>query len=475
MLKIIIPALIGEQDLMNGRLPLRFFISDRSVSRPDLYLSYRVGVVLQPPVGIFVMNLDGRKINMLTTLNNFIRLIREERVNLQARRTPSRLALSFFDSIEHVPVDTWNQIVPENRALMRHPYLRAIEMSAQQGEQSRYVLFFKDKTPVAAAIFKIALFSGRDYRSPQTRGRKIEKISDTIKEKTRLRVLVCGHTHISGDHGFIYSDAISCQEAYHALADACYQIRRAEKLRGKISLQLIKDFYEGEYEASKYLKVFKYRQFKVDPNMVLKIRAEWKSFEDYLQAMNTKYRKKALTVVKQGTTLERRSLSAAQIEAEFDKIQRLYLNVADKATVRINHFDTSYLFQLKRHLPDQFNLVGYFHQGEMIAFSTTIAWGNNLEGHAIGINYDYNTSFALYQNILYDFVKAAIEGKRERVILGRTAMEMKSNIGAEPLEMCCYIRHSAPLLNRAFKPVFSYIRQAEWVQRNPFKEKAEVI
>lgn len=403
-------------------------------------------------------------------ISNFFKLIREEKVNLQIRRTPSNLDLRIFDSIGLVPEEEWNRIVPESRGLMRHPYLRAIENSAHKNEQSRYVLMYKDKIPVAAAIFHIAVITGQDYRSHNGEKNNLEKLTDTIKDKAKVRILVCGHTHISGDHGFIYSPAISDKEAYHALADACYQIRRSEKSRGKIDLQLVKDFYEEQYEASKHLRIFKYRQFKVDPNMVLKIRPEWNSFDQYLNAMNTKYRKKALSVVKQGAALDRRRLTAEEIESNFDKIQELYLNVANKAKVRINHFDTSYLVQLKRNMGEDFDLTAYYLNDAIVGFSTTITWGDNAEGHAIGMNYELNNQYAIYQNILYDFVKAAIEKKKARLILGRTAMEMKSNIGAEPLEMYCHIRHSAPLLNRAFKPVFNYIKQTEWTQRNPFKE-----
>jgi predicted N-acyltransferase len=405
-------------------------------------------------------------------ISNLFKLIREEKVNLQIRRTPSNLGIFIFDSIANVPTDEWNKVVPESRGLMRHPYLRAIENSAHKQEQSRYVLIYKEKTPVAAAIFNIAVVTGQDYRSHKSEKNNLEKLTDTIKDKAKVRILVCGHTHISGDHGFIYSPEISHKEAYHALADACYKIRRSEKLNGKIDLQLVKDFYEEQYEASKHLKVFKYRQFKVDPNMVLKIRPEWSSFEQYLNAMNTKYRKKTLSVVKQGAALERRRLTAEEIESNFDKIQELYLNVANKAKVRINHFDTSYLVQLKLNMKNDFDLTAYYLNDAIVGFSTMITWGDNAEGHAIGMNYDFNNEYAIYQNILYDFVKVTIEKKKGRLILGRTAMEMKSNIGAEPLEMYCYIRHSAPLLNRAFKPVFNYIRQTEWTQRNPFKEPA---
>ncbi|HTJ52252.1 MAG TPA: hypothetical protein VL443_22475 [Cyclobacteriaceae bacterium] len=408
----------------------------------------------------------------LKKINDFFRSIKEEKDNLETRRTPSKLGISIFDSINYVSMDEWNKVVPEDKGLMRHPYLMAIENSSNENEQSRYVLMYKNKIPVGAAIFNIVLFTGEDYRSLKGEKNKLEKLKNTIKDKAKLRVLVCGHTHISGDHGFIYSPDISYKEAYHALADACYQIRRSEKLRGAINLQLIKDFYEEEFKNSEHLMVFKYRQFKVDPNMILKIRPEWNSFDDYLNAMNTKYRKKALSVIKQGAVLERRSLSVEEIKSNFDKIQTLYLNVANKAKVRINHFDTSYLLQLKLNLKEEFELIAYYLNGDIVGFSTMIFWGNNCEAHAIGINYDFNNECAIYQNILYDDVKNAIEKKKGKLILGRTAMEMKSNIGAEPFEMCCYIRHSGPLLNRAFKPIFNYIKQTEWTQRNPFKEKS---
>jgi hypothetical protein len=373
-----------------------------------------------------------------------------------------------------VPEAEWNKVVPESKGLMRHPYLKAIENSANENQQSRYALMYKNNVPVAAAIFNIVLLTGENFGSIKDELGHLERLTNSLKDKTKIRVLVCGHTHISGDHGFVYSSAITDNEAYHALADACYRIRRAEKLRGKIDLQLIKDFYEDENKTSKQLKLFKYHEFKVDPNMILKIRPEWNSFDDYLGAMNTKYRKKALSVIKQGAELERRSLTEEEIKENYDVIQALYFNVANKAKVRINLFDTAYFIQLKKNLDDAFNFIAYYHDGEMVAFSTIIFWGDNCEAHAIGLNYDLNNELALYQNMLYDFVKTTFENKKSQLILGRTAMEMKSNIGAEPFDMYCYIRHSGPLLNRAVKPIFNYIKQTEWTQRNPFKE-AKVV
>jgi hypothetical protein len=160
----------------------------------------------------------------LKKLKDFIKCINKEKDNFKTRRTPSQLGISIFDSIDLVPVDEWNKIVPESKGLMRHPYLTAIENSSKEKEQSRYVLMYKDKKPVAAAIFHIVVITGEDYRCSDNGKHKLEKLTNTIKEKAKLRVLVCGHTHISGDHGFIYSSDITYKEAFHALADACYQI-----------------------------------------------------------------------------------------------------------------------------------------------------------------------------------------------------------------------------------------------------------
>jgi predicted N-acyltransferase len=404
-------------------------------------------------------------------LTDFLTLLEAtgERVYLR-KKTSVKPAISIFNSIDEVAQDEWNAIVPKEKALMRLPYLRAIENSAQGGEQSRYVLIYKNEKPVAVAVFNIVLLTGEDYRLATSECSPMDRLKNSIKGKTKLRVLVCGHTHISGDHGFTYSDSISAEEAYSALSGACQEISKSEKSQGNIDLILIKDFYEGEFEASSSLVDFKYRNFQVDPNMILSVRPEWKEFDDYINAMSSKYRKKAVSTIKQGIALERRSLTAGEIEASFDKIQQLYANVTNKAKVRLNHFDTTYFIQLKLQLQDDFELIGYYLNGELVGFNTTIYWGNNCEAHAIGMDYDFNALYALYQNMLYDQVSSAISKKKSKLILGRTAMEMKSNFGAEPYEMCCYVRHSGPLINKALKPVFNYIKQTQWTQRRPFKE-----
>src|SRR3989338_8647025 len=380
-------------------------------------------------------------------LSDFLSKLKDEKDQFEIRRTPCRFGFALFDSIHYVAENEWNAIVPESKGLMRFPYLTAMENSSNEDERFKYALIYDGQKVVAAAVFTIVIASGKDYGSREEARSKFSKIKGTLKEKTKLKMLICGHTHISGDHGFIYSQEITPEDAYHALADVTYQIRNSENL-----------------------KVFNYRKFKLDPNMFLPIRLEWKTFEDYQNALKSKYRTRMRNMYKQGEALERRIVSTEEIEASFDEIQQLYSNVANKAKMKLNHYNTSYFVELKRQMKDDFVLAGYFLNGKMVGFRTNLLWGENCEAHAVGVDYEFNTEYNVYQQLLADTVKLAIELQKKNVIFGRTAMEMKSNLGAVPVDMYCYVRHAEVMTNKLIKPAFYYIKTSEWTQRNPFKD-----
>ncbi len=81
-----------------------------------------------------------------------------------------------------------------------------------------------------------------------------------------------------------------------------------------------------------------------------------------------------------------------------------------------------------------------------------------------------NKELELYQNILYDYVKEAIDNNLQQLTLGRTASEIKSTVGAEAHQLTCYIRHRNPLSNHLIKPIIDSIKTSDWIPRNPFKE-----
>ena len=58
----------------------------------------------------------------------------------------------------------------------------------------------------------------------------------------------------------------------------------------------------------------------------------------------------------------------------------------------------------------------------------------------------------------------------ESIIFGRTALEIKSTIGAEPVEIFGLIKHNNLLINQFIESIFNSLNPTiKWIQRKPFK------
>ncbi len=61
--------------------------------------------------------------------------------------------------------------------------------------------------------------------------------------------------------------------------------------------------------------------------------------------------------------------------------------------------------------------------------------------------------------------------KVERLDLTRTALEIKSTVGAEPEIHRLMIKHTNTFTNSIVRRFIKNIKQVEWVQRRPFKDQ----
>lgn len=63
----------------------------------------------------------------------------------------------------------------------------------------------------------------------------------------------------------------------------------------------------------------------------------------------------------------------------------------------------------------------------------------------------------LYLNMLYDMIAYSINKGFKEVVFARTALEIKSSVGAKPAEMFGFIQHSNSLINRKIDAIFDYL------------------
>ena len=208
----------------------------------------------------------------------------------------------------------------------------------------------------------------------------------------------------------------------------------------------------------------------VDQDMHLKISKDWNTFEDYTKALKKKYRSRLKSVMKKSEHIEIKVLTQTELVKHTEKMQKLFNNVYQKSAFGISQFNTSIYTDLIESDNPKCQVFAYFLADEMIAFSSELKDDNNLYSYFIGLDYRYNKSHRLYERILNETIKSAISNKKSNLILGRTAAEFKSNVGAQPIRSEIFVYLKSPILRRLLRPILENIQPGNWIQRNPFKE-----
>jgi len=282
-------------------------------------------------------------------------------------------------------------------------------------------------------------------------------------------MMTVGNLYLTGDYG-MYLAQQSDQEKFELLSDILKMLRK--ELCGtpyRFSGVLYKDFFEKEeIQLPSNLGL---TRFCIDPNMILPIRESWKNFDDYLGDMRSKYRVRLKGGMRKFRGIEKRELNYDQVCQYNDEIYKLYNDILDGSGFVLARGDENYFKVLKELLGEELHVIGYFLDDKLVGFYTWVLEDTKMDSHFIGINSELNLRHQLYLNILLDLVRDSINQGAKSLYFFRTALEIKSSIGAEPYEMACYFRHMNPLLNKfLIPPAFKYfVPQQSWVQRHPFK------
>ena len=397
----------------------------------------------------------------------------------------SELEVVIVPTIYRVNLKDWAQCLPAENLFLGADYLRAFENTSPSSIGFHYVILYSNSVPLAAFYFQVIHLSTDEIslvlqplsqpqegesKTPHLLGHLSEWLKK-LKEEKGFRLLVSGNNFISGEYGVGMNKNASPELVYTALADTVKLITKIDRRPSKISAILVKDYFSpSKTIPSDQLRKKRYHRFLVEPEMIVPLQSEWKSFEDYLGAMSKKYRNRAKSVLKKSAVLELVEMDEKSILANEKELYALYRNVHERAKFRLAVLSENYFSEMKKTFPDSFRLTGYKLNGEWIGFRSAFQTEKHLEAHFIGIDYRFNQEHCLYQRILYDYVLDGINSAVPDVYLGRTAAEIKSTVGAEAHDLVCYIRHRNGLSNQIIRPFIDYLKPSEWIPRNPFKD-----
>jgi len=414
--------------------------------------------------------------------------VKSARARHKARHRPTGLGFALADSVSYIAPEPWDEVTRGSSLFLGRSYLAALEAEGSEDVVSRYALVFHGPKPVAAVAAQLIRISAEKLARLEApsepdakhkddpvsrafvhaRAKVMSKLRLGALKRVKARVLVCGNVFSWGMHGVAFASGEDRAALWPAVAEALYRIRRAEKLSGQMDLILIKDLPAGD-EGARALKTFSYRPLETEPDMVLKIPPAWRSYEDYLASLSSRYRKTAQRIAKDfgdgGFRVER--LEA--LEPHAVRLHELYREVHDEAKVRLAAIRPGLLPALARALGGDFRCTVARRGSEIVGFVTTLRDGDRAIGYYIGFDRAVNSEAPVYFRLLQSVVADAIELGVRELSLGRTALEPKARLGARAAPLEVWIRHRVPVLNLLVRSLLGTVPHAEAPERDPFK------
>lgn len=366
-----------------------------------------------------------------------------------------------FTKTTDLPSD-WDEVA-HSCIFLQKSYLQILEESSPKNMLNTFVGLFEGEELMATAIIQeidlglLPSFGERDHAIKTA-------LRNVLFKQFASKLLLVGNNMLSG------------QNAYACLPNAD-ESKVIEKLRevvefwpNKNHLSIFKDFSESQIQAFQIPAFQSDFTFSSQPNMVFEIKTWWQKEEDYVADLSKKYRDQFKRCRKKGAEISTKELNYEEIVQAEETIFDLYLHVAKNAPFNTFILPKTHFSTFKKHLGSNFILRVYYIENQLVGFTTVIRHGKELETYFLGYDEKIQREKMLYLNMLYDLINYGIVQGFERIILGRTALEIKSSIGAKAVKLVGLMQHRLGLIHRNLSWIFPLLEpDATWIERHPYK------
>jgi hypothetical protein len=373
------------------------------------------------------------------------------------------------EMLDDQPSGVWKSLTGTGSLFRQESFLRAVERAGPTNLRPRYATALRDGQPVLAVATQLIELTGEQLlsfvdpleTSAQSSGPSATPFrSATVEQalnvaisllgKRGSRVLVCGSALSCGPHGVAFAEGEEPAALWHALVEALERIRDAEDLSGATDALLIKDVPTDLQATRELLLADGYRPIDNEPNMVLRLDPSWRTHRDYLSSMASKYRRAAEKVLDRVEAAGIRAESLEDISGCIDSLHPLYLHVQRRARLRPFILPPEFLPALATALGCGFRCVVLREgAGRPTGFVTVIRDGSTAVGYIMGYDPEVNRTVPVYFRLLHAVVEEALRMGCKRVSFGRTALDPKARLGAEPIPLSVWARHQQPSLHEA--------------------------
>ena len=388
----------------------------------------------------------------------------------------SDYACSIYRSIEPI-ADTWDALLDNRDIFLSSRYLYGAEKYPPVGMQYFYALVRREDY-VGAIYLQLSHFNARRSLNYERVNGALKggRIGKTIKQFVAGQIdfytLVCGNTLVTGSHGYYFDDTLDEESQLMIIDGVLEQVKEFATNEGlNVRLIFIKDFFDPKFSGLSNKNLCnQYNKFSAQPNMIMPIDPAWQDFGDYLAALLSKYRVRARRARKKCAGIVKRDMDLGALDTERNTLHELYSRIAEKASFNLFELSPGYFYGLQKHLGDTFKVVGYYDEGKLIAFFSLVKNNQTVEAHFLGYASDVNQEKQIYLNMLLDMIDIAIKARCDTIVFARTAMEIKSSVGAIGHDMYFYLQHDQAFKNVLLPRFYNLLDpKSQWVARSPFR------
>ena len=276
-----------------------------------------------------------------------------------------------------------------------------------------------------------------------------------------LQFFCFGNTHLSN---------VSTSSETLLKIEEVVQIIERLKVRYKINFFLLPDHFLKQLNAEELAKNNRFHFFDSDPVMGIDIPIHWKTINDYLADIKSKYKKRYRSIIKKSKSLKTIEIDLENIDKYITSIKKLYSNVYQRSSFSGPPFNVNIFSSFLADIDLNFKIKGYLdHKNNLIAFSSYFIVDQILYSYYVGLDYTENLKHNTYNRMLYDKLELGINNKVKKVIYGRTAPEFKSTIGATPSNSKSAVYIANNFKNKILGRFVTKLSLPKWTQRLPFK------
>lgn len=379
----------------------------------------------------------------------------------------SHLNAVTYNSVNHISLQQWKSLECSSNVYFSPGFLKSFEVSNPTIDFKYIIVEESNKAVALALIQTIGLGVDVILKNIKLAG-WLKKFFHRLFCNNSIKIMTCGNIFLSGEHGLYLKKGTDKIKALDAIANEINVIAKNTKPLHAI---VLKDFLQDSLQLTNHFENYGFTPMRVEPNLILKLDNDWESFTDYKKGLKSKYRVKVNKADTTSSSLKARLFNEEDFATYKDELQKLYENTIANADFNAQVLNLDTYIHLRQIFHDDFIVKAYFLEDKLVGFLSALANNNHLDAHFIGLNYDLNRQHAIYPRILNDYVRIGIEKRVSHINFGRTASEIKTTIGAVPVNLTCYIKHKRPFMNRIIKFIIKRVKLKEFKQHHPFKTK----